>query len=116
MLIRQGESSDSMFLIEQGRVSVYLRAGADASPAGRQIRLRTFTVGTVVGEMGLYTGAARTADIVADEPARALKLSASHVNLLEQRAPDLANKLHRFVVRSLAQRLDAANAELRALI
>lgn len=115
-LIRQGDSSDSMFLIEQGRVSVYLRVGEGASPGARRIRLRTFTVGTVVGEMGLYTGAARTADVVADEPTRALKLSASQVTLLERRVPDLANKLHRFVVRSLAQRLAAANAEVRALI
>lgn len=61
-LIRQGDPSDSMFLIEQGRVSVYLRPVEVASPATRQIRLRTFTVGTVVGEMGLYTGAKRTAD------------------------------------------------------
>jgi SulP family sulfate permease len=77
--------------------------------------LRTFTVGTVVGEMGLYTGADRTADVVADVPTRAIKLGGPQVALLEQREPALANKLHRFVVRSLAQRLMGANAQLRAL-
>ncbi len=111
-LIRQGDPSDAMFLIERGRVSVYLR---QAEAGARRLRLRTFTIGTVVGEMGLYTGAARTADIVADEPTRALKLTGPKVALLEQREPQLANKLHRFVVRSLAQRLAAANAEVRAL-
>jgi SulP family sulfate permease len=114
-LIKQGDSSDSMFIIERGRVSVYLRQG-DATGAGeRRLRLRTFTLGTVVGEMGLYTGAPRAADVVADEPTRALKLSGAQVTLLEKRMPDLANKLHRFVVRSLAQRLAGANSQLNAL-
>jgi SulP family sulfate permease len=115
-LIKQGESSDSMFIIEQGRVSVYLRLGETGDERGRRLRLRTFTLGTVVGEMGLYTGAQRTADVVADEPTRAIKLSGAQVAALEQRRPDLANKLHRFVVRSLAQRLAGANAQLNALV
>jgi SulP family sulfate permease len=114
-LIRQGDPSDSMFIIEHGRVSVYLRADQGPEASGRGLRLRTFTVGTVIGEMGLYTGAARTADVVADVPTRALKLSGPQVAALEQRLPDLANKVHRFVVRSLAQRLAAANAQLTAL-
>ena len=113
-LIKQGDPSDSMFIIEHGRVSVYLRLGDAADPGGR-LRLRTFTVGTIVGEMGLYTGAPRTADVVADVPTRALKLSGAQVAALEQRMPGLANKLHRFVVRSLAQRLAGSNAQLNAL-
>jgi SulP family sulfate permease len=115
LLIKQGESSDSMFIIEKGRVSVYLRLGEGADGEGRGLRLRTFTLGTVVGEMGLYTGAPRTADVVADEPTRAIKLSGAQVAALEKRMPDLANKLHRFVVRSLAQRLAGANAQLNVL-
>ncbi len=115
MLIKQGDSGDSMFIIEHGRVSVYLRLGDARATTGRRFRLRTFTPGTVVGEMGLYTGAARTADVVADEPTRALKLSGAQVTLLEQRVPELANKLHRFVVRNLAHRLSGANAQVHAL-
>ncbi len=114
-LIKQGDSSDSMFIIEHGRVSVYLRLGDATEAGGRRLRLRTFTVGTVVGEMGLYTGAPRAADVVADVPTRALKLSGAQVAVLEKRRPELANKLHRFVVRSLAQRLAGANAQLNAL-
>ena len=114
-LIKQGDSSDSMFIIEHGRVSVYLQVGGAAGAEGRRLRLRTFTLGTVVGEMGLYTGAPRTADVLADEPTRALKLSGAQVATLEKRMPELANKLHRFVVRSLAQRLAGANAQLNAL-
>ena len=114
-LIKQGDSSDSMFIIEQGRVSVYLRLDKGADGRARRLRLRTFTLGTVVGEMGLYSGARRTADVVADEPTRAIKLGGAQVAALEKQMPDLANKLHRFVVRSLAQRLAGANAQLNAL-
>ena len=114
-LIKQGESSDSMFIIEEGRVSVYLRDAEMGAGEGRCLRLRTFTLGTVVGEMGLYTGAPRAADVVADEPTRALKLSSAQLAALEKRMPELANKLHRFVVRSLAQRLLGANAQLHAM-
>ena len=104
-----------MFIIEQGRVSVYLRLDKGADGRARRLRLRTFTLGTVVGEMGLYSGARRTADVVADEPTRAIKLGGAQVAALEKQMPDLANKLHRFVVRSLAQRLAGANAQLNAL-
>ena len=114
-LIRQGEPGDSMFLIERGRVSVYLRGPTSEDTGGRPLRLRTFTVGTVVGEMGLYTGASRTADVMADEPTRALRLDGEQIRDLEKNLPELANKLHRFVVRSLAQRLAGANAQLHAL-
>ena len=65
--------------------------------------------------MGFYTGAARSADIVADEDTEALQLTADHMAELERDAPALAHKLHRFIARSLSQRLSAANDELRAL-
>jgi len=114
LLLRQGDASDSMFIVEQGRVSVYLHV--DEGDARRLIRLRTYSVGTVVGEMGLYTGATRSADIVADEPTVALQLTAARMEELERAMPELAKKLHRFVVRSLSVRLAAANAEIRALM
>jgi SulP family sulfate permease len=111
LLLRQGDASDSMLIIERGRVSVYLRADAGA----RVLRLRTYAQGTVVGEMGFYTGSARTADIVADEETVALKLDAEGVARLEREAPALAAKVSRFVACSLALRLSVANAEIRAL-
>ena len=115
-LVRQGDPSDAMFVIETGRVSVYLRFEAEKAAAARQLRLRTYPAGTVVGEMGFYTGAARSADIVADQPTESLELTAELMTALEREAPVLAHKLHRFIARSLSQRLAAANDEIRALI
>lgn len=113
-LLQQDDPSEAMFLIEEGRVSVYLTFD-HGGHADHRVRLRSYTAGTVVGEMGLYTGEVRSADVVADEPTRALKFSVAQLAELERREPALAHKLHRFVVCGLAHRLAAANAKLRAL-
>lgn len=114
-VFRQGDPGDSMLIIERGRVSVHMRVSGEDAPAARRLRLRAYTGGTVVGEMGFYSGAARTADVVADEETQALKLSADAVARLEREAPALAAKLQRFVAFSLVERLSVANAEIRAL-
>ena len=111
-LAEQGEASDAMFIVETGRVSVYLRLDEH----GASKRLRSYGPGTVVGEMGLYTDAPRSADIIADEDTRVLRLTVRRVAELETEHPALALKLHRHVVRTLAERLNAANEELRLLL
>lgn len=116
LLVRQGDASDVMFIIETGRVSVSLHVDADKTAAARLLRLRTYPTGTVVGEMGFYTGAPRSADIAADTDTVAIELTAAHLAELERDQPALAHKLHRFIARSLSQRLASANDEIRALI
>jgi sulfate permease, SulP family len=113
-LAAQGEASDAMFLVETGRVSVYLRLG-DGVAAARK-RLRSYGPGTVLGEMGLYTRAPRSAEMIADEATRVLRLGVARVAELETSNPALALKLHRHVVRTLAERLHAANDEVRLLL
>ncbi|MEZ0218211.1 MAG: SulP family inorganic anion transporter [Rariglobus sp.] len=111
-LAKQGDSSDAMFLVESGRVSVSLHLdGHDARK-----RLRTYGPGTVLGEMGLYTRAPRSADMIADTATRVLRLTVERVAALEAAHPALALKLHRHVVRTLAERLHAANDEVRLLL
>jgi SulP family sulfate permease len=106
-LVRQGEASDYMLFVESGRVSVHVSA-----PDGSVKRLRSFTSGTLVGEMGFYTREARSADIVADEPARLLRLTTGAFAALEREQPALAHSIHAFVVRTLARRLRTANKQV----
>ncbi|MBM3275298.1 MAG: SLC26A/SulP transporter family protein, partial [Candidatus Sericytochromatia bacterium] len=108
-VFREGDPSDSLYLVESGRVSVVL--GGNGTP----IRLHTYLGGTVVGEMGLYTTEPRSASVVADEPAVLLRLSAKAFAALAANDPVLANALHSLVVRILAHRLAGANAEKAAL-
>ena len=111
-LANQGDPSDAMFLVESGRVSVSLRL----DEPGASKRLRCYGPGTVLGEMGLYTRAPRSADIVADADTRVLRLTVERVAALETERPALALKLHRHVVRTLSERLHAANDEVRLLL
>ncbi|MDF3059015.1 MAG: hypothetical protein K0R17_3230 [Rariglobus sp.] len=111
-LASQGEASDAMFMVESGRVGVYLPL---AEP-GVFKRLRSYGAGTVLGEMGLYTRAPRSADIIADADTRVLRFTVERVAELETAHPALALKLHRHVVRTLSERLHAANNEVRLLL
>jgi SulP family sulfate permease len=61
--------------------------------------------GTVVGELGLYLGEARTASIVADEPCVVYRLSREDLNRMQKEKPALASAFNLFMVRLLADRL-----------
>ncbi|SAK78112.1 sulfate transporter membrane protein [Caballeronia hypogeia] len=108
-VFRQAEPGDSIYFVETGRVTVALSSGD-----GRALRLRSFGAGTIVGEMAVYTGARRSADVVADEPTVVLRLGLSTLKRLEADDPALAARMHKFVARVLASRLVVANEQIRA--
>jgi SulP family sulfate permease len=108
-VFRQAEPGDSIYFVETGRVTVAMSVGP-----GRTLRLRSFGAGTIVGEMAAYTGAQRSADVVADEPTVVLRLALSTLKRLEDDDPALAARMHKFVARVLAARLVVANEQIRA--
>lgn len=108
-VFRQADPGDSIYFVETGRVTVALSVGE-----GRTLRLRSFGAGTIVGEMAVYTGARRSADVVADEPTVVLRLALATLKRLESDDPALAARMHKFVARVLAARLVAANEQIRA--
>lgn len=69
-LCRQGEPGDSLFLIVEGLVEVWLERDGDRELIAR---LRP---GDAVGEMSLFTGEARAASVVAAVPTEVLELDA----------------------------------------
>ena len=69
-LCRQGEPGDSLYLIVEGLVEVWLERGGDRELIAR---LRP---GDAVGEMSLFTGEARAASVVAAVPTEVLELDA----------------------------------------
>ncbi|WP_279635231.1 SulP family inorganic anion transporter [Paraburkholderia lacunae] len=108
-VFRHGEPGDAMYFVERGRVTVLLPL-AD----GRSLRLRTFGPGTIVGEMAVYTQRARSADVLAEGPARVRRLTLDSLHALEQDDPVTARQVHRFVVKVMASRLAVADEALRA--
>lgn len=108
-LIQQGDASDCMYFLQSGRVHVEL-----ALPGGKLLRLKKMGPGTIFGEMGIYTNAPRSASVIATERCVAYKLSVERFTLIQQKAPQLAAAVNRFVVTLLAERVAEENAKNRA--
>jgi sulfate permease, SulP family len=98
-VVSQGDAPDALFLVIAGRVSAVLhRPGVEA------IRLETMGPGALVGEVGFYTGATRSASVVADVPTTLTVVTDDDLVRLSEEAPEAAAALHRFVARRLAAR------------
>jgi SulP family sulfate permease len=110
-LFLHGDPGDALYFVERGRVAITLPLGD-----GRSARLRSFGPGTVVGEMAVYTQQRRSADVIAEAPTRVFRLSISRLLELEQQDPATAQQLHRFLVKTIALRLAAADEALRAAL
>jgi sulfate permease, SulP family len=111
VLIRQGDRPEDLFLLEEGLLTAQMGDGD-----GSEVRLRTMGPGTVVGEVGMYTGGLRTASIVAEEQSRLLRLSRERLEAMERDDPALAAALHRMFARSLAARLTDTLRTIDALL
>ena len=72
---------------------------------GTRVRLRTLRPGVAVGEITLYTGIRRTADVVAETPAVVLRVGRYTIERLETDEPEAAAMLHRWLATTLAERL-----------
>jgi len=111
MLIRQDEPPDDVFVLESGRLRVEM-----VTPEGTRMRLRTVLPGVVVGEIAMYTGDPRTADVVAETPSVVLRLGRASIERMEATDPELAAALHRWLARTLSERLSDTLRAFDALL
>lgn len=109
-LIRQGAPADDLFFIESGRVSALFEL-----PSGETIRLRSMEAGTVVGELGFYTGEPRSAWVVADDRCVFYRLSRADLTAMAAHQPAVALTLHEYLAKLTATRLVATNQTLAVL-
>jgi SulP family sulfate permease len=100
VLLRQEDPPGDIFVLADGRL------GVEAStPEGKRVRLRTLRPGVVVGEVALYSGAPRTADVVAETDCVVLRCSRQQIERMEAEDPAAAADLHRWLAGTLADRL-----------
>lgn len=110
-LIRQGEPSTDVYLLESGRLTaVFTPVQGDA------VRLRTMAPGTIVGEVTMYLGTLRTASVVTEQTSRLYRLTREALEAMERDDPELAGALHRGLARLLAQRLTDSLRTMEALL
>ena len=100
VLLHQDDPPGDVYVLESGRLGV-----ETVTAEGNRIRLRALRPGVVVGEIALYTGVARTADVVAEAPSVVLRVGRESIERLEAEDPELAATLHRWLATTLAERL-----------
>jgi SulP family sulfate permease len=107
-VLKKGEPSDEFYVIIRGRLSIYMTIpGADYRK-----RLRSYGPGTIVGEMGFFSGEPRSADISADCETLLCSINRERFEALDAIHPDLAGKLCRIILNTLSNRLRDANEQL----
>src|SRR3989440_106549 len=86
-LIRAGDEGSSMFVVHSGKVSV--RVSDRAGPR----KVAELTEGNFFGEMALFTGEPRTANVVAMEETEVLEIGHAAMKLLFDTNPSLAESI-----------------------
>jgi len=111
VLIRQGDSPDDVYVLESGRLRVEMQ-----TPDGTRMRVRSINPGVVVGEVAVYSGDPRTADVVTEGPSVVLRLDRASIARIEAVDPALASAMHRWLAGVLSERLSDTLREFDALL
>lgn len=86
-LIRAGDEGSSMFVVHSGRVAVQI------SDHGTARTVATLTDGNFFGEMALFTGEPRTANVVAIEETEVFEIGHAAMKHIFHTNPDLAESI-----------------------
>jgi small-conductance mechanosensitive channel/CRP-like cAMP-binding protein len=108
VIARQGEPADSLFILARGHVAVF-----DDSSGGTGVRdrLATLEAPSYFGEMGLLTGQARMATVVAEDEVLCYRLDKAGFDAIVRARPELIEALSQVV----AARQAANDATLQTL-
>ena len=105
-ILNQDEAGDALYILMAGRVKVVM-----VGESGREVTLAVLRASDIFGEMSLFDGRARSANVVALEPATALALNRDdllrHLAAYPQTAMQLLGEMSRRL-----RRADETIAEL----
>ena len=102
LLIKQGDTDRTMYFLAQGSLQVFV---SGAKPGTSRIAI--LRAGSVVGEGGLFTDTARSANVEAMTPCAVWALRGPRLEELAQRSPGLALELLRAAGGVMATRMRA---------
>ena len=102
LLIKQGDTDRTMYFLGQGSLQVFV---SGAKPGTSRIAI--LRAGSVVGEGGLFTDSARSANVEAMTPCAVWALRGPRLEELAQRSPGLALELLRAAGGVMATRMRA---------
>jgi SulP family sulfate permease len=99
-LMLEGDRSTELYLIESGTFTVGLER-----PGSAVVRLQTTHGSQILGELGFFLGAARTATVVCDEPAVVYRLTVARWAEIRAAQPEVAQTLDAAVIATLGERV-----------
>jgi len=108
---KQGEPSDSLYILARGQVGIF--RDADDTGQLRRQRLATLPAPAYFGEMGLLTGQARTATILAESETLCYRLDKRGFEAIIRARPEIADAMSQTVAARQAAN-DATLASLSA--
>jgi len=103
-IIRAGDTGASMFVVHRGSVDVKVEQN------GQSRTLKRLREGDFFGEMGLFTGEPRTANVVAAEETEVLEIDHAAMRSLFENNPDLVESLSHTINERRAGLASAASA------
>ncbi|HJU21979.1 MAG TPA: SulP family inorganic anion transporter [Casimicrobiaceae bacterium] len=110
IIYREGEPADTVDLVAAGNLTVHVAKGE-----GELLRVRRITTHTVLGEMGFVRRSVRAATVSSDGPATIFTLTRATFERMRRERPELADAFDDFIMRTLADRMEAANRAAAAL-
>jgi sulfate permease, SulP family len=109
-LCRQGDPTDSLIFVERGPVTVILER-----PGLPPVRARVFGAHTLVGEIGFFLDAPRSASLLAGPEAVAWSLYRGAFEDLKKTRSEQLSTLFIYIIRLQSERLTFANRQILAL-
>jgi len=108
LIVREGDTGSSLFLIVAGHVRVFTQA-----EDGNRVFLAELGPGDFFGEVSLLTGKPRTATIEAAGHVAAIELDKASVDQISERQPQVRRILEEFYTRRAQETVEAVIRKLR---
>jgi len=105
IIVRQGETGDSMYIIQDGQVEVVVERD------GRELRLRTLGKGEFIGEMAVFEREMRSATVRAVGDVRILTVDRRSIMRKIQEDPSLAFR----IMETMSRRIRTLTEEVALL-
>lgn len=107
-IIRTGDEALAFYVVARGRVSITVATGS-----GRSRRVSSVGAGQVFGEMAMLDTGRRSANAVADDHVICHAFAIGYLRELSEERPQIMMTILANLSRSLAERLRAANEQVR---
>lgn len=106
ILINEGDRSDSLYVIESGKVKVFV-----SDEEGREMILNILAPGDYFGELALIDDAPRSASVMTLQPTKLVMISRADFQQCLRDSPEMAYNL----IRNMAQRIRGLTDSVKSL-